>query len=396
MRLLIVQYAGSYRDAFYRFLKGEGGETYYAQKYSVDAVAELKQYATEVATLTYVTDYPYDELLPNGVRAIGAGIKGKLVPDKIIKLIESYNPDRLILRTPTPEVISWATKRKIPTLLTLADSFQSDNLLDRVRNFQLANLLNKSCISWVGNHGLGASRSLQKIGVNPKKIIPWDWPHLLSPLLFSPKTLQAPDEASKPSWSLLFVGFISEQKGVGDVLRAIATLNAKSIPITLNLVGGGEIEHFKAESKKLGVEDQVTFQGLVNNKEIINLMRAADLVLIPSRHDYPEGFPMTIYEALCSRTPIIASDHPMFLEKLKHRESALIFPAGNPSAIARCIENALSDPELYESLSEASYATWQKLQIPVQWADLLNHWLQQSPDSHQWLLERSLASGIYH
>jgi len=33
-------------------------------------------------------------------------------------------------------------------------------------------------------------------------------------------------------------------------------------------------------------------------------MAEADAVLIPSRRTYPEGFPKTINEGLCSRTPL--------------------------------------------------------------------------------------------
>ena len=40
-------------------------------------------------------------------------------------------------------------------------------------------------------------------------------------------------------------------------------------------------------------------------------MSAHDIVIVPSRHDYPEGLPMTIYEALAMRTPLVVSDHPM-------------------------------------------------------------------------------------
>jgi len=41
-------------------------------------------------------------------------------------------------------------------------------------------------------------------------------------------------------------------------------------------------------------------------------MRSADAIVIPSRHEYPEGLPLTIYEALAARTPIVASDHQCF------------------------------------------------------------------------------------
>jgi len=54
MRLLTVQYAGDYREAVERLEKGEG-ETYSAQKYSVDAVAEIGKTIEEVAVLCCLT-----------------------------------------------------------------------------------------------------------------------------------------------------------------------------------------------------------------------------------------------------------------------------------------------------------------------------------------------------
>lgn len=390
MRLLIVQYAGCYRDAFYR-LSENHGETYYAQKYSVDAVADLKQYVDDVATLSYLTDQPYNELLPNGVRAIGAGMTDSIDYTKIIQLIEGYRPDLIVLRTPSIEVLKWIRKNNIPSIATLADSFQIAGLRSRIRNFQLARLLNHSCIHWIGNHGVGASRSLQNIGVRPDKIVPWDWPHTLSPVLFPAK--ERPNDATH--CRLFFVGNISETKGVGDILRAVAELKSRGLNVTINLAGKGDIEQFQTQAQILGIQDQVNFLGLVNNKKIINLMRSADLVIIPSRHDYPEGFPMTIYEALCSRTPIVASDHPMFIEQLRHKQSALIFPSGQAIALAQCIEEVWRNPELYHALSVESEDTWQRLQIPVQWADLLNHWLQQTAEGKQWIREKSLASSLY-
>jgi glycosyltransferase involved in cell wall biosynthesis len=194
---------------------------------------------------------------------------------------------------------------------------------------------------------------------------------------------------------MLFVGHLSEAKGVGDALRAIANLKQKGFIVNLKLAGKGSLEQFQAQAQQLGIANQVEFLGLVKNKEIVNLMRSADLVLIPSRHEYPEGFPMTIYEALCSRTPIVASDHPMFRERLQHQSNAMVFQAGNSAAIANCVEEILKSPQLYYSLSQASKETWQQLQIPVQWADLMHYWLKQSVESHSWLLEKTLASGLY-
>ena len=191
------------------------------------------------------------------------------------------------------------------------------------------------------------------------------------------------------------MGSVTESKGVGDVLDSLAQLRAKNFPVKLQIAGRGEMDVFHQKVKQLQIEDDVEFLGLVPNNKVVHLMRESDIVLIPSRHDYPEGFPLTIYEALCSRTPIVASDHPMFQNNLKHEVNAMVFPASNSIALSECIEKLLSAPELYQSLSIASSDAWNRLQIPVKWADMINRWLDDSPENQQWLFEHRLSSGRY-
>jgi glycosyltransferase involved in cell wall biosynthesis len=389
-RLLIIQYMGDYREAFRRFAIG-GDETYYAQKYSVDAVSEMRTRVDEVATLCCITSEPYDEMLGNGVRAIGTGFSTRIELKELIKLIEKYDPTHLILRTPMGEIIRWAIRRNVKIMATLADSFDSKTLRNKIRNYQLARLLNNKQVDWVGNHGANASASLKKIGVTANKIIPWDFPHSITPELFSAKLL--PER--KAIWEVVYVGSIVESKGVGDILRAISVLKSKRVSILLKIIGKGDVETYINLARNLQVEDCVEFLGLLPNKDIIPAMRRADIVLVPSRHQYPEGFPFIIYEALCSRTPIIASDHPMFLGKLINETNALIFPAENSAALASCIEKLTYSPTLYKHLSLASYDAWSSLQIPVKWDDFINCWLSDSPEDRQWLTDNSLSSGRY-
>jgi glycosyltransferase involved in cell wall biosynthesis len=388
MRVIIVQYAGDYREAVYRFAAG-GGETYHAQRYTVDAVAEIGQSIEEIAVLCCLTDAPYDERLPNGVRAIGAGCTNTVDIRKIIQLVAAYQPTHLILNFPAREILKWAIKQKIAILMLLADSFTSDNLRKRLRHYLFSRLLNQAQIQWIGNHGLAAAESLQAIGVNPNKIIPWDVVHTDKPHMFSIKTL------SERPGSLLYVGSLVEAKGVGDALAAVAHLRSKHVPVTLKLAGKGSAEKFQQQAKALNIDDAVEFLGLVDNATIIPLMRAADIVLVPSRSEYPEGFPLTIYEALCSRTPIVASNHPMFVRQLQHGTDAMLFSAGDAVALANQIETLLSDPDLYYRISAATDATWQRLQLPVKWGELLRCWLSGAEPDRQWLFQHRLASGRY-
>lgn len=139
----------------------------------------------------------------------------------------------------------------------------------------------------------------------------------------------------------------------------------------------------------------IDFLGLVPHHKVVHLMRSADVVIIPSHHEYPEGLPMTIYEALCARTPIVASDHPMFRGRLRDGVSAVIFPAQTPLALADSIEKLLTHPDFYHHLSQGSSEAWQQLQIPVKFADFLHHWLFDSPTEKPWLANYRLTSGIY-
>jgi glycosyltransferase involved in cell wall biosynthesis len=391
MRLLFVQYAGDYRKAVQHFAQGEG-ETYYAQKYSVDAVAKIGKQVEEVAVLCAITAEPYDEILDNGVRAIGAGFQQGFTNQELVKLIAEQNPTHLIARTPLRGIYQWAIQNKVPTLSILADSFSNKSLRNKIRNFQLSRLLNNKQIQWVSNHGVQSSLSLQEIGVSPNKIIPWDWPSLITPDSFSAKTLRS----NVKNWHLIYVGSVTELKGVGDVLEALAKLREKEFPVTLKIAGRGETEYFFNKAKQLNIESCVEFMGLVPNQDVVKLMRASDLVLIPSRHEYPEGFPMTVYEALCSRTPIIASDHPMFKGNLKHEINAMLFPAANSTILSEMIKKLINNPELYKQISAASYEAWQRLQIPVKWADLVERWVDNSPENQQWLFEHRLSSGRYN
>ncbi|MBL1211611.1 glycosyltransferase [Geminocystis sp. GBBB08] len=396
MRLLIVQYGGDYSEAFKNLSSG-GEETYGCQKYTVNVVMEItkKPNIEEVTTLCFLTEQYYDELLGTKLRAIGMGYNQKTISDKsfsvnLIKILENYKPTHLILRTPNQQILKWCIANKVKTMATFADSFEVNDIRSYFRNWKLKNLLNNPQIEWVTNHQTPASKSLANIGVKKEKIIPWDWHPEDNSMRFKPKFL-----AQKTTYELIYVGMIIPSKGVGDILNAIATLKLRNFSVKLTLVGKGNIEEFVKISQKLDIEDLVKFLGLISNSQVINFMANGDIIIIPSRHEYSEGFPNTVNEALFCYTPIIASDHPVFVEKLKHKQNALIFPAGNFRALADSIEMLLSNKDLYQLISSNSYDTWKSLQIPVKWGDLIHRWLSDSSEDRNWLLRYNLISGNY-
>ncbi|MEO8709462.1 MAG: glycosyltransferase, partial [Lacisediminihabitans sp.] len=174
-------------------------------------------------------------------------------------------------------------------------------------------------------------------------------------------------------------------------IRAVARIKDR-LDIRLRLAGLGKVERFERLADRLGIADRVTFLGLVPNGEIPDMMHAADAVVVPSRHSFPEGLPLTLYEALASRTPVIASDHPMFAGHLVHGESAMVFQASRPRALAHAIINLMTMPELYARISSGSPSAWQNMQNPVKWGEMLDHWLRGEPEDTAWLAGHTIAA----
>lgn len=385
-KLLVVQYAGDYRDTWRRLAAG-GPEIYRAQRYSDDAIASLAHGGHAVTVVAGLTEERYREELREGLLAVGLGWKDVADETALIEVASTFRPTHLLLRAPFGGLLAWAKAHQVRVALTLADSFGT-GMRAWWRTRRLIRALNQDNVDWVANHGVTSTRSLIHLGAAPRKVIPWDWPHPDGPKAWTPKSL-----GPRGPRKLVYVGAVTQMKGVGDAIRAVALLVQAGLDLSLDIVGTGE--DFQALARELGVLPHVRFVGRLPNGKVIAAMRQADVVLVPSRRDYPEGFPLTLYEALSSRTPIVASDHPMFVEKLRNDESAVLFPSGDVEALADAVRRLLATPSLYAALSEAALPTWEALQVPVKWGDLVRAWAEGTEADRRWLAEHAWSSGRY-
>ncbi len=389
MRLTFVQY-GDYREAALNFAQG-GEEGYYAQRYSVEIVADIAKEAEDVCVIC-VTSEPYDEVLPSGVRTIGRPLyKGFTVRD-LIALVADQKPTHLLPRSPIVPLLKWSLANNITTLPIMATSFPDIGLIKGWYKYHpVARVLNRPQIEWIGNHNENSVKDLRRIGVDPTKVVPWDWPASKRPEDFEPKSLREDDGPFR----MFYAGRIQETKGIGDCIKAIRLMKDEGRTVELRAAGKGDIDHYTAMAKELGVADQIEFLGLIPHHEVLQAMHEHDAVIVPSQHAYPEGLPMTIYDAYCSRSPLIASDHPMFQSKVIADKTALVFEGSDPESLKRCINRMMTDPLLYRRLSEDSPAAWERLQLPVKWGELVTRALRNSPEDQEWRAEYCVASGRY-
>lgn len=386
MRLLLVQFAGDYRAA-QRLLDSTGAELYRGHRYILGQLARFREEFGEAAILCGLSDERYVEPLPSGAVAMGADAHPDRQAKTLIAMMEDYDPTHVVVLAPMPAITRWAIRSGRRTMCLFADSFNTGAVRRFLRFGRLATLLNDHRIDWVGNHGVNACRSLAKIGVDPDKIVPWDYPAERRP-----DDLPAKAGTTDGPATLFFAGEIIALKGVGDVIEAVAALKKRGLVVRFDIAGQGQVERFRALAERLGVADRVTFLGRIPNAQVTERMREATAVVVPSRHRYPEGSPLTIYEALCARTPIIASDHPMFEGRLIDGESALIFPETRAEALADQVARLIADPELQTRLSANAQAAWDRLQVPVEWGDLIGRWARDRPDDREWLAAHRLSA----
>jgi glycosyltransferase involved in cell wall biosynthesis len=388
LRLLLVQW-GDYAEAEHRFARG-GGETFYAQRYAVEYVAGIARAGNDVRVIAIGADAPL-ERLPSGVESMGLllypGRFRRPRLRRLLRLAEEWRPTHLLLHSPIVEMARWAVGNGVDVLPLIADSFRAAGLRRRLGYRRLAATLNLPQIRWVANHGTNAAADLVRIGVAPRKVLPYELPTLVSPAERAPKVAPADPDAAR----LVFVGSLVPTKGVGDVIEAVGLARARGLRVRATVVGTGDDATFRRLARDRGVEDRVEFTGRVTHDRVLALMNEGDVVVVPSHHAYPEGMPFTIYEGLASRTPVVISDHPMFAGRVVHRRSGMIFPAGNPAALLDAALELAGDVELYERLSRGADDVCARFFGPLLWDQVITRWLAGTPGDDAWLRQFALA-----
>jgi glycogen(starch) synthase len=88
---------------------------------------------------------------------------------------------------------------------------------------------------------------------------------------------------------LLFVGRLVSDKGVDVLLEALAQLRSDAVGPGLTVVGDGpERERLQAQAARLGLA-KVAFLGTRMGEELVRIMNAHRVLVVPSRYDEPFG-----------------------------------------------------------------------------------------------------------
>ncbi|WP_027065122.1 glycosyltransferase family 4 protein [Maribacter sp. Hel_I_7] len=183
----------------------------------------------------------------------------------------------------------------------------------------------------------------------PIHIIPYGFPTVTK----KKKNYTQPSKTRR--LKLLFVGGLTQRKGIANLFAAVETLEKH---VELTIVGYKASENCKPLNEGLAKHNWIP---TLSNDKVLELMRESDVLIFPSLF---EGFGLVITEAMSQGTPVITTDRTAGPDIMTHNKDGWLVEAGSTEALKEQIENLLIDSKiLSETSKEAIYTaenwTWE-------------------------------------
>jgi D-inositol-3-phosphate glycosyltransferase len=142
---------------------------------------------------------------------------------------------------------------------------------------------------------------------------------------------------------VLYVGRFDPIKGIDRLLKAATHLQDRR-RLRLVIIGGDgpdtpEYQNLQKMTRKLGLQNTVTFVGRIEQKHLPPYYSAADVLVVPS---YYESFGLVGLESLACGTPVVATEVGAMRSILQEGQTGRIVTRANPRSLAQAIETFIT------------------------------------------------------
>lgn len=272
---------------------------------------------------------------------------------KAFREVKAFRPD--IIHTHTPFSLGWeavitAKILNIPLVGTHHTFF--NHYLKHVHiDFPLTrNLAWKYLILHYNRYDLVLSPSLallgelERHGLKRKTI---SFPNAIDTDFFAPSA-----KMKKSGTSLIYMGRVSYEKSIDQVIKAFKIINAEKPETTLTIVGPGpERKKLEVLVHDLGLNKKVFFTGTLHGQAHLEALQKADIFLTTSKTD---NMPLAVIEAMSAGLPVIGVDALGIPEIVRDGQNGYIVPPDDPQIMAEKTLVLLNDTKLRQKFSQAS------------------------------------------
>lgn len=153
---------------------------------------------------------------------------------------------------------------------------------------------------------------------------------------------------------------LTRSRRVDTILQACKILNVREVDFEIIIVGDGPGKHaLQQMTNDLRLNHRVRFTGARRMEEIIDLLKNADLFVLPSSEGdeaKKEGIPTALLEAMACGIPVVAGESAGITEVLDATNGRLL-TSDNPGVLAATIEELLAHSLIRTRLGEAARQT---------------------------------------
>lgn len=180
----------------------------------------------------------------------------------------------------------------------------------------------------------------QLISFNPKMHFYWnDYPlELIEKIEISKK------------FDIVFFARITRDKGIGDLIKALAIVKKHIRNISLCVIGGGQPDYFKKMAEDENVSENIYWAGFLPTQKEVHLMASeARISVLPTYHDMIPG---TIIESMFLGLPVVAYDVGSIHEINKDSTVVTLVKKADIEGLAMSILNLLSSEDLRDDMAK--------------------------------------------
>jgi phosphatidylinositol alpha-1,6-mannosyltransferase len=152
--------------------------------------------------------------------------------------------------------------------------------------------------------------------------------------------LKAKIGISKSNFVILSVSRLTIEKGIDDVMKAIAHLDKSlSQRIKYIIVGQGPaIKYLRNLHRQLGLNKKITFLGKIPNTNLISLYDMCDIFVLPSRRGASESFGRVFVEAAARSKTSIAANTGGMLDIIQDGKTGFLVDPSDVEALGKSIK----------------------------------------------------------
>jgi glycogen synthase len=160
-------------------------------------------------------------------------------------------------------------------------------------------------------------------------------------------------EGIRREYDLVFLGRLVSDKGVDLLLSALKLLKEDGLTPSLTIIGGGPEENALREQRDLwGMQDQVRFLGQKTGQELVEVLSAHRIMVVPSR--WQEPFGVVALEGIACGCVVVGSEGGGLKDAIG--PCGLTFANGDAKSLAKILTTLLQpggDLSVYTNNGEA-------------------------------------------